>query len=97
MRIIIEFRKPSKRLLWKLKRLDRWLDKNLPPFLTLLSGVLIAGGFFVLMGVVGAIDYGDAITGLHIKLLVGALFALAAGVGIGAYIGMDEEDMYDGI
>ena len=92
MEIIIKFRKPSKRMIWQLKLLDRWLDRHIPPFLTLLSGVLIAGGFFVLMGVVGAIDYGDAITGLHIKLLIGALFALAGGVGIGAYIGMDEEE-----
>lgn len=90
MRIIIEFRKPSKRLLWNLKRLDRWLDKHLPPFLTGLSAVLTVAGFFTLMGVVGALDYGDAITSTHIRLLVGSIIAMAAGVGLAAYIG--EED-----
>ncbi len=90
MRIIIEFRKPSKRLLWSLKRLDRWLDKHLPPFLTGLSAVLTVAGFFVLMGVVGALDYGDAITSMHIRLLAGSIISMAAGVGLAMYIG--EED-----
>lgn len=92
MRVIIEFRKPSKRLLWNLKRLDRWLDRHLPPFLTGLSAVLTVAGFFVLMGVVGALDYGDAITSMHIQLLVGSIISMAAGVGLAAYIGEDYEE-----
>lgn len=92
MEIIIKFRKPSKRMIWQLKRLDRWLDKHIPPFLSMVSALLLLGGFIVLMGVVGSIEYGDTITGRHVKLLVGALFALAVGGGIATYLGMDEEE-----
>ena len=92
MRVIIEFRKPSKRLLWNLKRLDRWLDRHLPPFLTGLSAVLTVAGFFVLMGTVGSIEYGDQITHVTIRLLIGSIISMAAGVSLAAYIGEDYEE-----
>lgn len=90
MRIIIEFRKPSKRMMWNLKRLDRWLDKHLPPFFTALSAVLVVVGFFVMMGVVGSIEYGDVITKTHIRLLIGSVISMSAGVFLAAYIGGDD-------
>lgn len=92
MEIIIKFRKPSKRMIWQLKRLDRWLDRHILPLLSMISNLLLLGGFIVLMGVVGSIEYGDAITGLHIRLVVGALFAWIVGVGIAVYVGVDEEE-----
>ncbi len=87
MKITIEFRKPSKRMIWNLKRLDRWLDRHLPPLLTILSGALVAGGFIALLGVVGSIEYGDAVTGWHIRLLISSFGCMAAGAGLAMYIG----------
>lgn len=79
MEIIIKFRKPSKRLLWKLRKIDRWIDRNVPPILTFVSGSLLAAGFIVLMGVVGSIEYGDQITHTTIRLLLGAVVSMVVG------------------
>ena len=92
MRIIIEFRKPSKRLLWNLKRLDRWLDKHLPPFLSTLSGILLVGGFIVIMGVVGSVEYGDPITRTTIRLLIGSVVSMVIGGVMLGCLGGDEDD-----
>ena len=79
MEIIIKFRRPSKRLMWKLRKLDRWIDRNVPPILTFVSGSLLAAGFIVLMGVVGSIEYGDQITHTTIRLLLGAVVSMVVG------------------
>ena len=79
MEIIIKFRRPSKRFMWKLRKLDRWIDRNVPPILTFVSGSLLAAGFIVLMGVVGSIEYGDQITHTTIRLLLGAVVSMTVG------------------
>lgn len=79
MEIIIKFRRPSKRLMWKLRKIDRWIDRNVPPILTFVSGSLLAAGFIVLMGVVGSIEYGDQITHTTIRLLLGAVVSMVVG------------------
>ena len=79
MEIIIKFRRPSKRFMWKLRKLDRWIDRNVPPILTFVSGSLLAAGFIVLMGVVGSIEYGDQITHTTIRLLLGAVVSMVVG------------------
>ena len=79
IKVIIEFRRPSKRLMWKLRKLDRWIDRNVPPILTFVSGSLLAAGFIVMMGVIGAIEYGDEITHTMIRLLLGAVVSMVVG------------------
>ncbi len=89
MRVIVEFRKPSKRMIWKLKRLDRWLDKNMPPFLTTLSGALLMVGFIALVSVIGTIEYGEALSDVHVKILIGGIVSMLAGTALGVYLGKD--------
>ena len=91
MEIIIRFRKPSKRLMWKLRKLDRWIDKNMPPILTFVSGSMLAAGFIVLMGVIGAIEYGDEITHTMIRLLLGAVVSMVVGGAMLGCLGDAEE------
>ena len=91
MEIIIRFRKPSKRLMWKLRKLDRWIDRNMPPILTFVSGSMLAAGFIVLMGVIGAIEYGDEITHTMIRLLLGAVVSMVVGGAMLGCLGDAEE------
>ena len=91
MEIIIKFRKPSKRLMWKLRKLDRWIDRNMPPILTFVSGSMLAAGFIVMMGVIGAIEYGDEITHTMIRLLFGAVVSMVIGGAILGCLGDAEE------
>lgn len=91
MEIIIRFRKPSKRLMWKLRKLDRWIDRNMPPILTFVSGSMLAAGFIVLMGVIGAIEYGDEITHTMIRLLLGAVVSMVIGGAMLGCLGDTEE------
>ena len=91
MEIIIKFRRPSKRLMWKLRKLDRWIDRNMPPILTFVSGSMLAAGFIVLMGVIGAIEYGDEITHTMIRLLLGAVVSMVIGGAMLGCLGDTEE------
>lgn len=91
MEIIIRFRKPSKRLMWKLRKLDRWIDRNMPPILTFVSGSMLAAGFIVMMGVIGAIEYGDEITHTMIRLLLGAVVSMVVGGAMLGCLGDTEE------
>ena len=91
MEIIIKFRKPSKRLMWKLRKLDRWIDRNMPPILTFVSGSMLAAGFIVMMGVIGAIEYGDEITHTMIRLLLGAVVSMVVGGAMLGCLGDTEE------
>ena len=91
MEIIIKFRRPSKRLMWKLRKLDRWIDRNMPPILTFVSGSMLAAGFIVLMGVIGAIEYGDEITHTMIRLLLGAVVSMVVGGAMLGCLGDTEE------
>ena len=91
MEIIIKFRKPSKRLMWKLRKLDRWIDRNMPPILTFVSGSMLAAGFIVMMGVIGAIEYGDEITHTMIRLLLGAVVSMVVGGAMLGRLGDAEE------
>lgn len=79
MKVTIEFRRPSRRLIWKLKKLDRWIDRNLPPVLTVVSVSMLIAGFIVMMGVVGSIEYGDPITHTTIRLLIGGMVSMVIG------------------
>ena len=91
MEIIIKFRRPSKRLMWKLRKLDRWIDRNMPPILTFASGSMLAAGFIVMMGVIGAIEYGDEITHTMIRLLLGAVVSMVVGGAMLGCLGDAEE------
>ena len=92
MKVTIEFRRPSRRLIWKLKKLDRWIDKNVPPMLTLAAGSMLAGGFIVTMGVVGSVEYGDPITHTTIRLLIGSVVSMVIGGVMLGCLGGDEDD-----
>ena len=91
MEIIIKFRRPSKRLMWKLRKLDRWIDRNMPPILTFVSGSMLAAGFIVMMGVIGAIEYGDEITHTMIRLLLAAAVSMVVGGAMLGCLGDAEE------
>lgn len=91
MKVTIEFRKPSRRLIWKLKKLDRWIDRNLPPVLSIVAGSLLVGGFIAVMGAFGSIEYGDPITHTTIRIMLGGVVAMVAGGVIGGCLGDDGE------
>ena len=91
MEIIIKFRRPSKRFMWKLRKLDRWIDRNMPPILTFVSGSMLVTGFIVMMGVIGAIEYGDEITHTMVRLLLGAAVSMLIGGAMLGCLGDAEE------
>ncbi len=90
MKVTIEFRKPSKRLIWKLKKLDRWLDRHLPPALSIVAGSLMLGGFVAVMGAMGNVEYGDPITSTTIRIMLGGFAAMAIGGTILGCLGNEE-------
>ncbi len=92
MRVIIEFRKPSKRTIWKLKQLDKWLDRHLPPVLSIVAGALMLGGFVAVMGAMGNVEYGDPITHTTIRIMLGGFVAMGAGTGLAKYLDMGCEE-----
>ncbi len=91
MRVIIEFRKPSKRTIWKLQKLDKWLDRHLPPMLTLLSGALFIVGLFAVLGVVGSIECDAPITWSLIRIAVGGFVSMVLGGLIAGGLSYEEE------
>ncbi len=82
MRVIIEFRKPSKRVLWKLQQLDKWFDRHLPQALTSLSIALFSSGFIMVIGTVGSIECDEAITWPLIRIGFCGFVAMVLGGAI---------------